>query len=137
MRTKDGREPRFDTPETLLEEALGYFDWLEANPLWEHKITQYQGEPVEMKVPKMRVATLNGLYLYLCITRTTWDRYREKPDFSAVIEQIESLIYENKFSGAAADLVNANIIARDLGLVDKREETSDVHVHISDKDSRL
>ena len=33
----------------------------------------------------------------------------------------ESVIRSQKFAGAAADLLNANIIARDLGLADKNQ----------------
>jgi hypothetical protein len=34
------------------------------------------------------------------------------------------VIYEQKFTGAAADLLNPNIIARDLGLADKQDHQS-------------
>jgi poly(A) polymerase Pap1 len=44
-------------------------------------------------------------------------------DFSTVITDIEKTIYTQKFQGASADLLNANIIARDLGLSDKTELT--------------
>ena len=38
-----------------------------------------------------------------------------------VITRIRETAYNQKFTGAAADLLNANIIARDLGLSDKKE----------------
>jgi hypothetical protein len=44
---------------------------------------------------------------------------REEKDLLPITTRVESLIYEQKFSGAAADLLNANIIARELGLVEK------------------
>ena len=69
----------------------------------------------------MRAMTLDGLYLFLDITRQTFDNYRERDDFFTVTMQIEATIRSQKFAGAAADLLNANIIARDLGLSDKRE----------------
>ena len=40
-------------------------------------------------------------------------------DFITIIAEIDEIIYNQKYSGAAADLLNANIIARDLSLVDK------------------
>ena len=43
-----------------------------------------------------------------------------------VIERIEQTVYSQKFEGAAAGLLNANIIARDLGLADRREDKIDV-----------
>ena len=36
---------------------------------------------------------------------------------------MEEIIRQQKFEGAAANLLNANIIARDLGLADKAEIT--------------
>jgi len=41
--------------------------------------------------------------------------------FSTVIADIEAVIKSQKFQGAAAGLLNANIIARDLGLADKSD----------------
>ena len=40
-----------------------------------------------------------------------------------VIREAEEIIRRQKFEGASADLLNANIIARDLGLADKAEFT--------------
>ena len=44
-----------------------------------------------------------------------------KPDFSEVCADAERVIYQQKFQGAAADQLNPAIIARDLGLADKKE----------------
>jgi len=41
-------------------------------------------------------------------------------EYSAIIRAIDKEIYEDKFSGAAAGIFQHNIIARDLGLVDKK-----------------
>ena len=38
--------------------------------------------------------------------------------FELLTSKIENVIKSQKFAGAAADLLNANIIARDLGLKD-------------------
>jgi hypothetical protein len=94
---------------------------VEDNPLWEDKVTQYQGEPVSMPVSKMRAMTISGMCTFLDISKDTWANYRKKEDFLAVTKRAEDIIYDQKFSGAAADLLNANIIARDLGLADKKE----------------
>jgi len=45
-------------------------------------------------------------------------------DFLTVIEEIERAIYNQKFQGAAGNLLNANIIARDLGLKEQTDITS-------------
>lgn len=71
-----------------------------------------------MPVAKMRAMTLDGLHLFLGITDQTWINYREREDFLEVTTTIDKAIRSQKFAGAAADLLNANIIARDLGLKD-------------------
>jgi hypothetical protein len=38
--------------------------------------------------------------------------------------RVEDAIFRQKFEGASADLLNANIIARDLGLADKKDLSS-------------
>lgn len=70
------------------------------------------------QLPKMRAMTIDGLCIFLDINVHTWHEYRSRDDFLAVTMQAEAVIRSQKFSGAAADLLNANIIARDLGLKD-------------------
>ena len=65
--------------------------------------------------------TIEGLRLFLDIGYQTWRDYCKREDYSEVTAKIEDIIRTQKFSGAAADLLNANIIARDLGLADKKE----------------
>jgi hypothetical protein len=124
MRSKSGRRPSFSSPDDLYNSACEYFQWVEDNPLWEYKAAQYQGEPVELKVPKMRAMTLNGLCIFLDISQQTWYEYCGKDDYSEVTLKIKQIIDEQKFAGAAADLFNANIIARDLGLADKIQNSN-------------
>lgn len=125
VRSSHGRNPIFESPEQMWKACCEYFDWVEKNPLWENKVTQYQGVPIDMPVAKMRAMTINGLCIFLDIARNTWDEYRKRDDFLGVVGQVESIIYEQKLTGAAADLLNPNIIARELGLKDesKRELT--------------
>jgi hypothetical protein len=120
-RTKHGRDKIFSNPDVLWDASCEYFQWVEDNPLFENKVTQYQGVPVDMPVAKMRAMTLDGLCLFLDISIQTWHDYKGRKDFIDVTSRIDSVIRSQKFSGAAADLLNANIIARDLGLSDKQE----------------
>lgn len=120
-RATHGRDKIFSTPEILWESACEYFQWCEDNPLIEMKAFAFQGDVTQEPIPKMRAMTLNGLYLFLGIVETTFARYAADDDFKGVCELIKKTIYEQKFTGAAADLLNANIIARDLGLTDKQD----------------
>ena len=123
LRKFPGRKPRFSSPQKLWEAACGYFEWCEANPLQAAELIKYQGKAKVGNMPKMRAMTLKGLCLHMGVPHSTWQDYTEKDGFSAVTTRIEDIIYEQKFTGAAADLLNPNIIARDLGLADKTEHS--------------
>lgn len=125
-RSKHGPNFRYEGEEgaaQLRAEGEAYLEWCEENPLMEAKAFAYKGDVVVENVPKMRVATLGGFCLHLGIALTTWHDWRKRQDLCNVTVDIENAIREYKFAGAAADLLNANIISRDLGLADKTELT--------------
>jgi hypothetical protein len=121
VRSSHGRKPIFANPAALWDAACEYFQWVEDNPLQESKLFSFQGAISEGIVPKMRAMTKEGLCLFLDIDPSTWEDYKRKEDFSGIAKNVEAVIYQQKFSGAAADLLNPNIIARDLGLRDKSD----------------
>lgn len=123
-RTKHGRDRLFADSNALWEACCEYFEWVEKNPLIEAKPFAFQGESWIESVPKMRAMTISGLCLFLDIDRSTWTDWKTVDDFSAIVRKAEEVIYSQKFAGAAADLLNANIIARDLGLADKKDHQS-------------
>lgn len=120
-RSSHGRKPKFETDEALWSACCEYFEWVENNPLWEIRTFAYQGAVTQEHVPKMRAMTLVGLCLFLDISDEAWRGFRNRNDLVGITQIVEKIIYEQKFTGAAADLFNANIIARDLGLADKRD----------------
>lgn len=123
-RATHGRPRKFETPEALWQACVEYFEWVESNPLWEHKVFSFQGEIVESSIPKMRAMTRAGLCLFVGIDEKTWHNYGHNPayvDYFPIVELAERTIFEQKFTGAAADMLNAGIIARDLGLADKQD----------------
>lgn len=117
-RAKHGRDKLFASAELLWESCCEYFQWVEDNPLWEAKAFSFQGESWVEYLPKMQAMTIGGICIFLDIDETTWRAWRSDKDFSTIITRAEKIIYQQKFTGAAADLLNANIIARDLGLKD-------------------
>jgi hypothetical protein len=121
FRTKHGRDKLFSTSDILRKECYNYFEWCKDNPLEEEKVFHSQGEITRTTVAKMRAMTLTGLFYYLKISDECWNNYRKRKDYVGVIREVEQVIYDQKFSGAAADMLNANIIARDLGLADKKD----------------
>ena len=120
QRSKHGRSKRFETPEELWEEACEYFKWCEDNPLIE---VDFKGkDAMEVHIPKMRAFTWDGLELFIDMYSLRDYKTNEKyKEFSQVIARIDKIIYNQKFTGAAAGFLNPNIIARDLGLADKKE----------------
>jgi hypothetical protein len=127
-RTSHGPPARFTDPEVLWKACTEYFTWVEENPLWENKVAQFQGSPVDMPAAKMRAMTIGGLCLFLDITHKTWIEWRSREDICEVVTKAEEVIRNQKFSGAAADLLNANIIARDLGLKDETKTEHSGHI---------
>jgi hypothetical protein len=125
LRSKHGRDKIFSSPAILWEEACKYFEWCEDNPLIQ---IDFKGSNIiKVEIPKMRPFTWDGLELFLDID--SFREYKTNPeykDFSQVIKKIEKTIYKQKFEGASAGLLNANIIARDLGLKDHSVSESTV-----------
>lgn len=137
FREKHGRSKAYETHEDLQKGCIAYFKWVEDNPLMAAETVKFQGSGDIMMVPKMRAMTQAGLCLHLGISQQTWANYRDAgDDFLEVVTWAETIIFEQKFSGAAADLLNPNIIARDLGLADKQDVSGQIAV-ISRDDEQL
>lgn len=120
-RSKHGRNPIFKSPDILCAAAAEYFDWVEANPLFEDKLVTFQGAASHEPVAKMRAMTITGLCIFLDISMQAWTEYCSREGFGDITARIAEIIRTQKFTGAAADLLNANIIAREIGLADKTE----------------
>jgi len=130
LRSKHGRDKLFETSDILWEAACEYFKWCDDNPLKEERVFHHQGKITRTEVSKMMAYTLTGLCLYLDCGEAYFRQFKGaikdkkdelNKDFSTIIKRIERTIYQQKFTGAAADLLNPNIIARDLGLTDKTD----------------
>lgn len=129
LRSKLGRDTLFKTPELLWEAACEYFQWCEDNPLYETKAFAFQGVITTEEVPVMRAMTLSQLCFYLNCNETYFRTFKRQMSertsvFNSVITDIEQVIFDQKFQGASANLLNANIISRDLGLIDRTDLTS-------------
>lgn len=120
-RASSGPAPMFANGEALWAACVEYFEWVDNNPLREYQIITYQGVARQVAVRKMRAMSKRDLCLFLGIARTTWAAWKDhRPDLAEAIEKVETVVWVWKFEGAAAGLLNANIIARELGLGDKQ-----------------
>lgn len=132
-RSKHGRDRIFATPDIMWESACEYFDYIDKNPLQQEEIIKYKDNYEKATINKLRPYTLTGLCLFLDVNTVYFNQFEESlngkddelsKDFSKVITRIRETIYSQKFEGAAAGFLNASIIARDLGLQDKTDITT-------------
>ncbi len=125
LRSKHGRDKLLSDPIALWEAACEYFEWCEENPLTQQNWVGKDGDEVSKELS--RPYTLTGLCVYLdCDEKTLRNcgKEDENKDLFPIYTRIEQIIRTQKFEGAAVGIFNANIIARDLGLSDKREVES-------------
>lgn len=144
LRSKHGRDKLFVTPELMWEAACEYFQWCIENPIM--RTEQLKKPAVVMDfdtleevtvytvdIPHSRPFTMEGLCDYMHCYKTYFAQFKsdltdeqkaEENGFYEVITRIEAVIYRQKFEGAAIGAYNANIIARDLGLVEKKDITA-------------
>ena len=131
LRLKHGRNCAIETAEELWENFEEYYEWYEENPLIEQQLIKTKIERDRESVNsyncnKMRAMTKESFALACGLSG--WDvinSYRDRGnDFMEVITRIEKYIYSQKFEGASAGLLNPNIIARDLGLKDNQDITT-------------
>jgi hypothetical protein len=123
LRSKHGVDALFTEPEKLWQSACEYFEWTDNHP--EISIDFRGKDAVEVELPKKQPYTMQGLCIYLGVNTAYFRNFKgsetfKNNDFNTIYTRIEETIYNQKFSGAASGFFNANIIARDLGLVDQK-----------------
>ena len=124
LRSKHGRDLIFSTPEILWEAAVQYFEATDARK-WKKK--DWVGkDAIEVERETETPYTISGLCLYLDVSREWWNKFKNenREDFLQVLTRIENIIYTQKFEGASVGAFNASIIARDLGLKEQTDITS-------------
>ncbi len=131
-RAKHGRDKLFKDGDLLWEAATEYFNDCLKNPIQEEKLFHSQGTITKGYTNKMIPFTKTGLCLYLGCSASYFSAFKasnkestkqSNKDYLVIIEKIEDTIFTQQFNGAASDMLNANIIARSLGLVDKKHNT--------------
>jgi hypothetical protein len=121
-----GRPVVFGSAQEILDKAQLYIKWTIKNPLKEQKVfapSAYSemNEPTVASFDKMRALTIEGFASHGHFGVRTFHDYGEKEDFSHIVEYIKNYFHAYNVEGAAADLLNANIIARKEGLKDAKE----------------
>jgi hypothetical protein len=110
------------TPRDLKSQAADYFQWVEDHPLLEEKAFAHQGIVAREELAKCRAFSFKALASHMGLTTAQLSKYRSYgPEWEEAFDLIDQIIYSQKFENAAAGLLNATIIGRDLGLVEKSE----------------
>lgn len=119
-RTRHGVRTIMESPEKLQEACIEYFEWIEQNPIIEERVGFSPSGVHKSDVKHPHAMTIWGLSIFLGITSSTWYAWKkDRDDLKPVIAWAEEIIKVQKFSNAAAGLMNANLIAREMGLAEK------------------
>jgi hypothetical protein len=116
-----GPAPKFADGEALWKACVEYFEWVDANPLIEMRLVTYRGRATQVPLRKMRAMTKGDLCRHLHIARTTWNAWHDRPDLAETVERAETVIWIWQFDGAAAGLLDADLVIRQLGIGRKTE----------------
>lgn len=127
-RSKHGRDRIIQSHETLNEVANEYFTWCEDNPIIEVDYKSAGGELQKIELPHPRVFKKEEFARFCGVSewRIINNLRPVSDDFNQVITRVEQIIRDQKYTYATVGMFNANIIARDLGLTDKREDNLSV-----------
>ena len=132
-RSSHGRQPIFADASQLWDACVEYFEWVEQHPLYEAKAFAYKGRVELKRVPKMRAMTISGLCIFLDMTLQTWTQYRARQGFADITQRVDEIIRTQKFEGAAAGLLDANLIAREMAMLE-RPGSGDPYEQMSDEE---
>lgn len=121
LRSTHGRKRIIQSPEMLSNAADEYFQQCIDNPIIE---IDYRGKDlVRIELPHPKVFQKGELARFCHVSQ--WSVINElkgvSEDFVQVVTRIEGIIHDQKFQHAAVGMFNSNIVARDLGLSDKKD----------------
>ena len=137
MPTKNGHGKYIESPEMLWELFKQYVLHEANNPM--HKI-EYVGKDGErVQTPLTVPITFEGFECYLAdldVIKAGLGDYSSNKggnyaDYSTIITRIQKNCFVHNYKGAAVGLFNANLVAKKLGLVEKKEESGDISIKVS------
>lgn len=123
LREKSGRS-KILTPEELFKLAFEYIEDVDKNPI---EVEDNKGTKNVNKIKFKRPYNWAAfeLFVFKKTGLVKLEDYRKSEnsykEFSDIIHIINNMFFANKFEGAAIGIFKENIIARDLGLIDKTE----------------
>jgi hypothetical protein len=125
-----GRPKAVESPEVLWELAREYFQETDEKPFFKQEVLK--GGPAAgtiVKVPTIRPYTWKAFenFLFYKGIASDLENYRYNKgsaydEYIGIVTRIGSIIYNQKFEGAAVGAFNPNLIARELGLAEKTQQ---------------
>lgn len=121
-----GKPKYIETPEILWDHFTRYKEWVQENPILKE---DYVGKDAD-KVHRQLTRPLSWVgfesHLFLNDIIGDLDDYEKNTnnsyeDYQPIIRAIKKIIETDQFEGATVGIYQQNIIARKLGLVDKKE----------------
>ena len=126
IKNKGGRPRKIKDVEELETLWNEYVDYIDANP-WKEK--DFKGNNAKEVTIKKKVPFTKFSFAHFCGLHS-WEVIKDlkafSPQFSEVVKRIESLIYDQKMNGASVGSFNSSIIASDLGLKNRIENSGKV-----------
>jgi hypothetical protein len=125
-----GKNKYIESPEKLLEYFKQYKKFEEDNRLFKREYVGKEGREVD--TPLHYPITMEAFETWLFnndIIQTLSDYISNKNkaygDYSAILTHIKKEIFAHNFRGASVQLLNPSLIARQLGIKDQQDVTSD------------
>lgn len=132
FRGKHGRDFKY-TPEAFINESLKYFEYM-SSKVWNKMEAIKSGELAGnlIEIPTKTPLSAESFCLFMDISMDTFRNYKSNEDsykdFFDVATHVQTIIDSNQFEGATVGAYNPNIIARKLGLADKKEHSGELNL---------
>lgn len=119
---------KFDTDEELEAAFESYKKWALENPIKKPEMMKsgkLQGEQIDILIP--RPWSIEDFCIHAGMTSVTWRDWRKTNRYPTILPRIDDEILNQQANGATVDMYNHAIVAKRLGMVDKKEvEVNDV-----------
>lgn len=121
-------------PENLWDDAVEYFMWCEANPIFKTEVIKQTGGQITTEYP--RPFNLPALCLHCGITvqyLNDISRNSQAGDYHLVAQKILQVVYAQNFEYAMVGIFNANMSIKKLDLgsdVDTGKSASTIHIEV-------
>lgn len=120
-----GPPPLWATPLSMVEDMTTYVRWAYDNPIIEERseLTK-DGDVIRWDVSHPRALSIEAFCVFFGKSRMAFHVAEEKPGFDQAAAWCRQLIFSGNFELAVAGQMDSGLIARQLGLSDKKEVTS-------------